>query len=315
MNEITVIDNLILEVPQDDQDNLDKLVKLVTADLISDNSKRTYEDAILHFLHWWVNEGRPVFCKDLVLRYRLTLKDHGYAPATINLRLTVIRKLAKVAIDEGLSTFAQGVGVLRIKDIPMRGVRAGNWLGKDQAEQLLKAPDKTTHEGLRDRAILSVLIGAGLRRSEVAALAVDHIQQREGRWVIVDLTGKGGRVRSVPISEWVRAAIDAWCQEAQIEKGYIFISLDRKYNRCTTRPHLTAQSILDIVKRYARVCGLNIAPHDCRRTFAQLARKGGAALDQIQQSLGHSTIATTERYLNTAQDLANAPCDFLGIAI
>jgi len=75
-------------------------------------------------------------------------------------------------------------------------------------QALLNAPDITTKKGLRDRAIIAVLLGCGLRRSEVAALTLKHIQQRDGRWCIVDLVGKHGRVRTVPMPTWVKVAID-----------------------------------------------------------------------------------------------------------
>ena len=69
--------------------------------------------------------------------------------------------------------------------VASKGVRLGNWLSIRQAQTLLNAPDATTTKGLRDRAILAVLLGCGLRRSEVAALTVPHVQQRDGRWCIV----------------------------------------------------------------------------------------------------------------------------------
>lgn len=77
-------------------------------------------------------------------------------------------------------------------------MRAGNWLSLNQAQTLLNASDITTLKGLRDRAIIAVLLGCALRRSEVAALTMAHIQQRDGRWCIVDLYGKHGRVRTIP---------------------------------------------------------------------------------------------------------------------
>ncbi|MGA3027551.1 MAG: tyrosine-type recombinase/integrase [Bryobacteraceae bacterium] len=76
-------------------------------------------------------------------------------------------------------------------------MRVGNWLSLQQAQKLLNAPDVTTGKGLRDRATLAVLLGCGLRRSEVAALTLRHIQQRDNRWCIVDLVGKHGRVRTI----------------------------------------------------------------------------------------------------------------------
>jgi site-specific recombinase XerD len=76
-----------------------------------------------------------------------------------------------------------------------------------QAEEMINAPDTDTLKGKRDRAVLAVMIGCGLRREEAALLAFDHIQQRDGRW-IVDLVGKHGRVRTVPMSSWAKVAID-----------------------------------------------------------------------------------------------------------
>ena len=92
---------------------------------------------------------------------------------------------------------------------------------------MLNAPDITRPKGLRDRAILAVLLGCGLRRSEVAALTIGHIQQRDGRRCAVDLVGKHGRVRTVPMPAWVKVAIDAWTIPASITDGHVFRTVDR----------------------------------------------------------------------------------------
>src|SRR5262249_59046339 len=105
-------------------------------------------------------------------------------------------------------------GITRVKGVASKGVRLGNWLSVQQAQKLLNSPDATTAKGLRDRAILAVLLGCGLRRSEVAALTMGHVQQRDGRGGIVDLVGKHGRVRTVPTPTWVKVAIDAWTSHA-----------------------------------------------------------------------------------------------------
>ena len=79
---------------------------------------------------------------------------------------------------------------------------------------------------------------------------------------------------------------------------------------------MTEQAIYNVVLCYAdKVRVGKIAPHDLRRTFAKLAHKGGSGLDQIQLSLGHGSIQTTERYLGVEQDLTNAPCDHLGLRL
>ena len=78
---------------------------------------------------------------------------------------------------------------------------------------------------------------------------------------------------------------------------------------------MTAQSVFEVVEKYGRRIGMEIAPHDLRRSFAKLAHKGHAPLEQIQISLGHASIQTTERYLGIQQDLTDAPCDHLGLRV
>src|SRR5207253_11394054 len=131
-------------------------------------------------------------------------------PASITTRMPTIRKLAAEAADNGLLDPELAAGISRVKSVKSVGIRVGNWLTLRQSQALLSAPDIATVKGLRDRAILAVLLGCGLRRSEVAALTFSHVQQRDGRWCIVDLRGKHGRIRTVPMPTWVKVAIDAW---------------------------------------------------------------------------------------------------------
>ncbi|MBM3766127.1 MAG: hypothetical protein FJW32_12125 [Acidobacteria bacterium] len=188
-----------------------------------------------------------------------------------------------------------------------QGVRTGNWLTVTQAEKLVNSPDTDTLKGKRDRALLAVLIGCGLRREETAGLTLERIQQRDARWAVVDLIGKGGRVRTVPMPNFAKAAIDLWIAAAGFTSGRIFRPVNRGDN--LAGDSMTAQSIFETVKGYAAEIGVpNIAPpHDLRRSFAKLAHKGRAALEQIQLSLGHASIQTTERYLGVRQDLTDAP--------
>ena len=292
---------------------LEQLKRLVTDSLTSLNSRAAYDKALTDFLGWYQSTGQRGLIKATVAEYKTYLQSLGYAPSTINQRLSAIRKLAIEAADNGLMDAQLANGVARVRGITSSGVRTGNWLTKDQAQRLLDAPDITTLKGLRDRAILAVMLGAGLRRSEVAALTFEHIQQREGRWVIVDLIGKGKRVRTVPIPSWAKQAIDEWAQTAGIGEGRIFRAVN-KGDRLAGES-LTSQAVQDVVKAYAKQCGFELAAHDLRRTFAKLARKGGADLMQIQLTLGHASVKTTERYLGENQDLTSAPCDVLGLKL
>lgn len=291
----------------------DAIVKLVLDGLTSENSRRAYEKALTDFLAWYAEQDRPGLNKATVQAYKTKLQGDGLAPSTINQRLAAVKKLAAEAADNGLlsETLANGIG--RVHGVKQTGVRAGAWLTKEQAQRLLDTPDTATLKGLRDRAILAVMLGCGLRRSEVAALTVAHVQQRDGRWAIVDLRGKGGRVRTVPLPTWAKAALDAWTAAAGVTEGRLFRSM-RKGDRVSGES-MTDQAVADVVREYSAAIGVKLAAHDLRRTFAKLAHKGDGRLDQIQLTLGHASIKTTERYLGVAQDLQDAPCDHIGLKV
>jgi site-specific recombinase XerD len=194
--------------------------------LTSEHSRRAYGVALDDLLTWWNRQGRPSMSKAMVQRYKRKLQNDDLAPSTINQRLSAIRKLAQEAADDGLVDPHLAAGIAQVKGVRSGGRRFGNWPTREQAQELLNAPDTTTLKGLRDRAILAVLLGAGLCRSEAAELTFEHVQQREGRWVLADIVGKRNKVRSVPLPSWVKLAIDEWAGAAGIsgERDTFFAS-------------------------------------------------------------------------------------------
>lgn len=307
--------------------SFDPIIQLVLDSVTSPQSKRAYEKALRDFLMWYRETPNGGFQKSTVQAYRALLVEAGLSASTINIRLTAIRRLAQEASDNGLLNSAIAQGISHVKGVKSEGVRTGNWLTLQQAEALLSLPDAETLRGKRDRALLAVLIGCGLRREDAANLKLEHIQLRDARWVIVDIQGKGNRTRSVPMPAWCKAAIDEWtdsdrwCDEVYAKEPYdenAPVLVFRPVNKAgyLVGDRMSPQSIFMIVKRLAKQAGLgNISPHDLRRTFAKLAHKGHAQLEQIQLSLGHASIQTTERYLGVRQDLTDAPCDHLGIKL
>jgi site-specific recombinase XerC len=173
-----------------------KLKTLVLDSVSSPITKRVYNMALDEFMNWFQQAPRPGFTKATVSAWRVSLEARGLGSSSIIIRMSAIRKLAAEAADNGLLAPELADGISRVKSAKMQGVRVGNWISLRQAQALLSAPDIATVRGLRDRAILAVLLGCGLRRSEVAALTFSHLQQRDGRWCIVDLIGKHGRVRT-----------------------------------------------------------------------------------------------------------------------
>ena len=285
---------------------------LVVDSVRSPHSRRVYSKALDDFRDWCERSGADGFTRETVQRYRAHLEARGIAPSSLNLYLTVLRKLAQEAAANGILSQDIAASVIAVKGARQKGTRLGTWLTLDQAQALLRAAAGDSLRARRDQALLALLVGCGLRRNELATLELESIQQREGRWVIVDLEGKGSRVRSVPMPAWAKAAVDRWTAVAAIEVGRLFRAISQKGE---VGEALTAQAVYLIVKRYAEKLGIAIAPHDLRRTFAKLAHRGRSPLEQIQLSLGHDSILTTERYLGVRQNLTDAPCDHLGIEL
>ena len=302
----------LIVVPQTNQWH--KLKTLVLDSVSSPITRRVYNLGLDEFIEWFGREPRPGFTKATVSAWRVTLEARGLGAVSINVRITAVRKLAVEAADNGLLAPELASGITRVKGVASKGVRVGNWLSVQQAQKLLNAPDATTTKGLRDRAILAVLLGCGLRRSEVAALTMGHVQQRDGRWCIVDLRGKHGRVRTVPMPTWVKVAIDAWTSAAGVADRYVFRPVNRAGQ--VQGVGLSEKVVWQLLQGYAAAAGVpGIAPHDLRRTCAKLCRAAGGELEQIQMLLGHASVQTTERYLGTKQDLVHAPNDGIKLSV
>lgn len=292
--------------------DLDQAKSAVINSLPSKESQRGYRHAIDEFIGWYCSEPRLSFNKTVVTRYRMHLESRQLAPGTINGRLAAVRRLAYEAADSGLLSPELAAGIRRVKGAKKLGVRLGNWLTAEQARNLWQVPDPNTLKGKRDRALLAVLLGCGLRRREAAELQISHIQQREEHWAIVDLVGKGRHVRTVPVPSWVKAAIDSWLASSGVSEGRLF--------RCVCRAGktwgggMTERVVWHVVKDCARKVEIEkLAPHDLRRTCARLCHDAGGELEQIQFLLGHVSVQTTEKYLGCKQRLRNAVNDRIGI--
>jgi integrase len=143
-------------------------------------------------------------------------------------------------------------------------------------------------------------------------LKIEDIQLREGRWVIIDLRGKGGRIRTVAVPIWVKRGIEDWMAAAKIEKGRLLRPLSKSGK--IVGDELGDWAIWSVVEQSSKQIGIeHFGAHDLRRTCAKLCRKSGGDLEQIKFLLGHSSIQTTERYLGSEQDIEIAVNDNLGL--
>lgn len=150
--------------------DLDQAKSAVLNSLPSRESQRGYRHAIEEFINWYCSEPRLSFNKTVVTRYRIHLESRQLVPGTINARLPAVRRLAYEAADSGLLSPDLAAGIRRVKGARNLGVRLGNWLTAEQARTLWQAPDCTTLKGKRDRALLAVLLGCGLRRGNPLSL-------------------------------------------------------------------------------------------------------------------------------------------------
>ncbi|MFZ0962614.1 MAG: site-specific integrase [Terriglobia bacterium] len=141
---------------------------------------------------------------------------------------------------------------------------------------------------------------------------VEHLQRREDHWAIVDLIGKGGHIRTVPVANWVKAALDVWMEAASISSGRVLRNVNK--SGFVWGAGVTEKVVWSVVKECAAKAGIaKLAPHDLRRTCARLCHVAGGELEQIQFLLGHVSVQTTEQYLGCRQRLKNAVNDCIGI--
>ena len=284
-----------------------ELLEGVERGLASDHSRRAYRNALTHFLFWCASEPGRSLSRLTVLQYKDAListvdlaadgtTKRRFAPATVNQRLAAVRSLAQEAADKGLLALHETAGIRRVRGEKGYTHRLGMWLGSSEVERVLLGPDRATLRGQRDYALLAVLFSTGLRRSELAGLFVGDLQQRDGQWGLIDIRGKGGRVRSVPLPLWVKDALTSWLKATGIVQGTIFRSLSRHGK--LGKVGISDESVKLVLSQYAgRVDLPNFRPHDARRTCARQLRAADAGLEDIKELLGHSSIQTTERYL------------------
>jgi integrase len=288
------------------------LVTAVLGTLLSAKTKEAYGAALAEFLAWTAAQPEPL-SKALLETWRGSLLHRGLSVSTINQRLSAVRRLVRHAADAGALPVEDALRIASTPNVKSGGQRLGQWLTEKEAGRLLSVPDPATLVGRRDRALLAVLVACGLRREELVRLEVRHLQLREERWVLLDVRGKGRRVRTVPLPHWVKRLLDEWLADAGVTEGPLFRPV-RKGGALGAERALSDDAVYRVVRLAGTAIGHpELAPHDLRRTCAKLCRKAGGDLEQIQLLLGHASIQTTERYLGTRQDLVQAVNDRMNL--
>ena len=299
--------DLVLVLPETGVDRVAWAKHLVHNAVRSPYTQQAYEYALEQFFDWAGGRG---ISRESVQGYVTWLGEMNFSPSTINQRLAAVRKLATEAERCGYVDSATAQSIVTVAGVKQKGRRLGRWLAWEEARILLQAPNPHSIRGMRDRALLAVLVTCALRRGELSRMNCEHLAMRDGRWVFLDFLGKGNKTRSVAVPLWVKQVIDGWLDTAGIEKGPIFRRVAASGR--VGDDALTERAVWQLVREYAIQIGIGeLAPHDLRRTAAKLCRSKGGELEQIQFLLGHESILTTERYLGSEQDLKNAVNDAL----
>jgi len=289
---------------------LEVLVDIVTNTLQSQNSRKAYERALRGFLAFAATRANR-FDRALVQEYKSLLVQGGKKCSTVNQALSAVRRLAQEAAEMDLLDQSTARGISDVPGVPQKGYRLGRWLSLEQLRALLALCDRKTPIGRRDYVLLGLMALAGMRQEEVATVRTEQFQHRDGRMILVDLVGKGQKVRSVPIHKALAEAIEEWQVFDGVTDGLILRAVGR--DKRVRDKGITIEGVRFVVDKYSKMLGVVFSSHDLRRTFAQVARKAGGRIDQIQVTLGHSSVATTERYLATALDLEDPACDSISL--
>ncbi len=265
---------------------------------LSKNSLSAYRYDVESFLVFLGESGRlhDSISEQDIASFLSLLQSRGLSQRSLARKLTALRSFCAVMKDERCMQEdpTEKISVhFRAKRLPK--VIPLGWI-----DTLLKAPEQSSREGLRDRAILETLYATGLRVSELSSLTLGNINLDHG---FVRTIGKGNKERLVPIGRSAIRAILKYLQEARgsfLKQGctspYIFL------NRSGSK--LSRVSIWAIVKRAAILSGapVNISPHVLRHSFATHLVANGADLRAVQEMLGHASISTTEIYTHIAKE-------------
>lgn len=269
------------------------------ANIDNPRTRRAYQIDLADFCSFVGLTGAEEFravTRGHVLAWRAQLEQRGLAGATIRRKLAALASLFDHLLENNAVDGGNPVhGVKRPRIESNEGKTPA--LGDGQAKLLLESPDGRTLKGMRDRAILAVLLYHGLRREEVAKLMTGDLQERRGIKHL-QVRGKGGKTRYLPLHPVAAERIYAYLERDSQRKpgnGPLFRSIRGK----TTGAGVTGNGIYKVVYQWARAVGIQVdglGVHGLRATAATNALEHGADIAKVQVWLGHANISTTRIY-------------------
>lgn len=271
------------------------------ANIENENTRRAYKSDVHDFMRFagihQVEEFRLVKRSHLIA-WRKQLETRALEAATVRRKLSAVASLFDYLCESNAVPFNPADGVKR----PNQGANEGKSpaLGDEQAKALLEAPAQDTIKGLRDRAILSVLLFHGLRRAELCSLTVGDVQSRRGV-MHFRIHGKGGKIRFVPVHPHSSQRISEYLERSEhAARSDSALFRPVKNPSGTLEKALTGHGIYkDVVGKYARSLGLDpnaVCVHGLRATAATNALDHEADIAKVQEWLGHASISTTRLY-------------------
>lgn len=194
-----------------------------------------------------------------------------------------------------------------------KGTKAHIWLSPKQVEEITQLC-RNDLEGRRDWIVLGLLLGAGLRREEAATLTFGALKQQPTKdgnvRDVLQVKGKGAKDRVIPINATLARRLREWKEE--VGDGNIARSLGMGK---VVGESMSAVAIFQLVQKYGEKIGVpELAPHDCRRSFAQIGLDAGVPITQISVLLGHNNVSTTQKYLNLSLDLETTASDYVPLS-
>lgn len=222
------------------------------------------------------------------------LRDSGLAVATVNTYLSALRGVAAEAWMLKLMSVEDYQHIRAVRSVRGSVLPRGRALGKEEITALFAACDADrSSKGLRDAALIGVLLGCGLRRSEAVSLSYDDLIFHEKALKVL---GKGNKMRVsyVPAGAWQRMMV--WIEQIRGEEaGPLFVRIRR--HDALTDERLTDQAVYHILQnRQQQGDIVKCAPHDLRRTFATVLLDNGEDLITVRDAMGHSSVTTTQKY-------------------
>ncbi len=267
----------------------------------SAHTRRAYQADVRHFVAaLGVRSAEDLRCvgRAAIVHWQRQMEKNGTRPRTIRRRLSALSSLFAHLVEQGIAETNPCREVKRPRVNRRRGETRS--FSYEQAGRLLAAPDAESVQGLRDRAILSVGLQVGARRSEITKLLVRDFHQNQGYWSL-HFVRKGGEDLSVSVNATVCRRIQAYlgaAGHADDFDGPLFRPTPRTADAASPRRSLNADVVDRILKKYARALdfGHGFSAHSMRATFITTALDGGCSLDDVQRDVGHADPTTTKLY-------------------